>query len=109
MCLFQNKPQCQPNSYNRNQDIHQVRLAIHAHSRRAAQGYVVDQYANTNHSNNKSHSTQTHHLNYEQPTKPNFPHYEKRDKSVQANHDLAKSNTRAHIPGNSKLNYIFIK
>lgn len=84
-------------SYNRNQDIQQVRLAIHAHSKRSAQGYIIDQFTNNHNNNNhsatgggraghgqyKSHSTthtQTHLNNHEGGRGGNYNNGKERDK-----------------------------
>lgn len=99
-------------NYNRNQDIQQVRLAIHAHSKRSAQGYIIDQFTNnTNHNAGgggggaagraghnqvKSHSTtqtQTH-LNNNSEGRGQCTGKEKRDKSVQANNRETSNSAR---------------
>ena len=79
-----------------------MRLAIHAHSKRSAQGYIIDQFTN-NHErdagatrgrgNLKSHSTthtQTQVNNNEGGRAKAAAEIgkEKRDKSVQANNDI---------------------
>lgn len=95
-------------TYNRNQDIQQVRQAIHAHSKRSAQGYIIDQFTNNNQSHNnhinnalKGRAGGGYNLNKSQSTTHTQTNNHdgrvnlqkgKRDKSVQANQDTSSTN-----------------
>lgn len=117
----QQKTQTYQANYNRNQDIQQIRLAIHAHSKRSAQGYIIDQFTNNNaaaaatgrgggvgHIQLKSHittQTQTHLHNNNNNNNGGVGNYgkEKRDKSVQANNQESTVNRATRNGGGSTL------